>query len=246
MVFCEALLLLGTSRARRTASVQQTLGIAAAELLEEIRQKKRLWVDAWLRIGEQMDHFDVSCSHSKTYYLGRRHALWLSTVLICFSLTAPAQTITQPENTSAPFSTRAIHLLGFANARNNSTGTLSVQDDSLQFQQNGKPDAKVRIALVRDVFLGAESKQVGGLPMTLGETGAPFGGGRVVSLFAHKKYDTLTLEYLDADKGIHGAIFQLAKGQAELVKNELIAQGMNISSRQDQSTSTTEAKRENK
>jgi len=40
MAFCEALLLLETSRARRTASVQQTLGIAAAELLEEIRQKK--------------------------------------------------------------------------------------------------------------------------------------------------------------------------------------------------------------
>jgi hypothetical protein len=217
-------------------------------LLEEIRQKKQLWVDAWLRIGEQMDRFVVSCGHSKTYFLGRRHALWLSTVLICFSLTVPAQTITQPENTSAPFSTRATHLLGFANARNNSTGTLSVQDDSLQFQQNGKPDAKVRIALVRDVFLGAESKQVGGLPMTLGETAAPFGGGRVVSLFAHKKYDTLALEYLDADKGIHGAIFQLAKGQAELVKNELVAQGINISSRQDQSTkeSTTEAKHENK
>jgi hypothetical protein len=92
--------------------MQQTLGIAAAELLEEIRQKKQLWVDAWLRIGEQMDRFVVSCGHSKTYFLGRRHALWLSTVLICFSLTVPAQTITQPENTSAPFSTRAIHLPG--------------------------------------------------------------------------------------------------------------------------------------
>jgi len=193
-----------------------------------------------------MDRFVVSCSHCKSYHLGRRHALRLSIVLLCCSLAAPAQKITQPGDTSAPFSIRATHLLGFANARNNSTGTLSVQDDSLQFQQNGKPAAKVKNASVQGVFLGGESKQVGGLPMTLGEAAAPFGGGRVVSLFAHKKYDTLTLEYLDADKGIHGAIFQLAKGQAELVKNELIAQGMNISSRQDQSTSTTEAKRENK
>src|SRR5882724_2343429 len=195
-----------------------------------------------------MDRFIVSCSHSKTYHLGRRHALWLSTVLICSSLTAPAQKITQRADTSAPFSARATHLLGFANARNNSTGTLSVQDDSLQFQQNGKPGARVKVALVRDVFLGAESKQVGGLPMTLGKTAAPFGGGRVVSLFAHKKYDTLSLEYVDADGGIHGAIFQLAKGQGELVKNELIAQGVTISPRQDQSTkeSATEAKHENK
>jgi hypothetical protein len=195
-----------------------------------------------------MDRFVVSRSHSEAYHPDRRHALWLSTVLICCSLTASAQKITQRGDTSAPFSTRATHLLGFANARNNSTGTLSVQDDSLQFQQNGKPGAQVKIGSVRDVFLGAESKQVGGLPMTLGKTAAPFGGGRVVSLFAHKKYDTLTLEYVDADEGIHGAIFQLANGQGELVKNELIAQGVTISSRQDQSTkeSATEAKHENK
>jgi hypothetical protein len=125
---------------------------------------------------------------------------------------------------------------------------LSVQDDSLQFQQNGKPGAQVKIGSVRDVLLGAESKQVGGLPMTLGKAAAPYGGGRVVSLFSHKKYDILTLEYVDSDGGIHGAIFQLTKGQGELVKNELIAQGVTISSRQDQSTkeSAAEAKHENK
>jgi hypothetical protein len=195
-----------------------------------------------------MDRFVVSRSHSDAYQPDRRHALWLSILLICCSLAAPAQQITQRGDTSAPFSTRATHLLGFANSRDNSTGTLSVQDDSLQFQQNGKPGAKVKIALVRDVFLGAESKQVGGLPMTLGKTAAPFGAGRVVSLFAHKKYDTLTLEYVDADQGIHGAIFQLEKGQGELVKSELIAQGVTVSSHQDQSTkeSATEARHENK
>ena len=248
MALCDALLLLRTPRASRKVSLQQTIGIAAAELLEEIQQRKQLWVDARLRIGEQMARFVVSCTHSKTYHLGRYHALWLSTVLLCCSLTAPAQKITQRGDTSAPFSTRATHLLGFANARNNSTGTLSVQDDSLQFQQNGKPGAQVKIGSVRDVFLGAESKQVGGLPMTLGKTAAPFGGGRVVSLFAHKKYDTLTLEYVDADDGIHGAIFQLAKGQGELVRNELIAQGVTVSSHQDQSTkeSPREARHENK
>jgi hypothetical protein len=195
-----------------------------------------------------MDRFVVSCSHSKSYNPCRGHALWLSTVLLCCSLTAPAQKITQPGDTSAPFSIRATHLLGFANARNNSTGTLSVQDDSLQFQQDGKPTAKVKIASVQNLFLGGESRQVGGLPMTLGEAAAPFGGGRVVSLFAHKKYDTLSLEYVDADKGIHGAIFQLRKGQAEIVKNELMAHGVSISSRQGQSTkeSVAEGKHENK
>ena len=195
-----------------------------------------------------MDRFVVSRSHSEAYHPDRRHALWLSTVLICCSLTAPAQKITQRGDTSAPFSTRATHLLGFANASNNSTATLFVQDDSLQFQQNGRTGEKVKIALVRDVLLGEESKQVGGLPMTLGKAAAPYGGGRVVSLFSHKKYDILTLEYVDSDGGIHGAIFQLTKGQGELVKNELIAQGATISSRQDQSTkeSAAEAGHENK
>ena len=228
--------------------MQQTIGIAAAKLLEKIQQKKQLWVDARLRIGEQMDRFVVSCSHSKPYHLRRRHALWLSTVLLCCSLTARAQKTNQLGDARVPFSTRATHLLGFANARTNSSGILSIQDDSLQFQQNGKPGAQVKIGSVRDVFLGGESKQVGGLPMTLGKAAAPFGGGRVVSLFAHTNYDTLSFEYVDADKGIHGAIFQLTKGQGELVKNELIAQGATISSRQDDSTkqSATEAKHENK
>jgi hypothetical protein len=232
----------------RRVRVQQRIGITAAKLLKEIHDSEQFWVDATLRIGEQMDRFVVSCSHNKSYYLSRRHALWLSSVLICCSLTAPAQTITQRGDSNAQFSIRATHLLGFANTKNNTTGTLSVQDDSLQFQQNGKPGTKVKITLLRGVFLGAESKQIGGLPMTLGEAAAPYGGGRVVSLFAHKKYDTLTLEYVDADEGIHGAIFQLTKGHGELVKSELISQGVNINSRKDQSTkeSAAEARHENK
>src|SRR5260370_36494662 len=150
-----------------------------------------------------MDRLVVSRIHSDGYHPYRRQALWLSAALICCSLTASAQTITQRGDTSAPFSTQATHLLGFANARDNRTGTLSVQDDSLQFQQNGKPGEKVKIASVLDVFLGAESKQVGGLPMTLGKTAVPFGGGRVVSIFARERDDTLSLEYVADAGGIH-------------------------------------------
>jgi hypothetical protein len=51
--------------------------------------------------------------------------------------------------------------------------------------------------------------------MTVGKVAAPYGGGRVVSLFSHKKYDTLTVEYVDDNGGLHGAIFQLTKGQAQ-------------------------------
>jgi len=88
----------------------------------------------------------------------------------------------------------------------------------------------VSISSIQDIFVEAEDKQVGGTVMTLGKTAAPFGGGRVVSLFAHKKYDFLTVEYLDNNGGFHGAIFQLDKGQGQTFKKALVANGAHISS----------------
>ncbi|HWC19127.1 MAG TPA: hypothetical protein VG498_19100, partial [Terriglobales bacterium] len=126
-------------------------------------------------------------------------------------------------------SIRATHLLGFETTSSNANGTLSIQDDALQFQKDGNPAVQVKISTIQNVFLGEQEKQIGGLPMTLGKSAAPFGGGRVVSLFAHKKYDTLALEYVDANGGFHGAIFQLVKGQGRGLRNELVAAGAHIS-----------------
>jgi hypothetical protein len=55
----------------------------------------------------------------------------------------------------------------------------------------------------------------------------------VVSLFSHKKYDSLTIEYLDSNGGFHGAIFRLARGQGEAFRNMLIAHGAQISRSED-------------
>jgi len=133
------------------------------------------------------------------------------------------------------------------NTNRNCNGTLSIQGDALQFQQGGKPGAEVKITSIQAVFQGAESKQVGGLPMKLGKAAAPYGGGRVVSLLAHKKYDTLTLEYVDSNGGLHGAIFQLSKGQGELVRDSLKARGISRNSGEYQTTkqSTVEVMDEN-
>jgi hypothetical protein len=162
-------------------------------------------------------------------FLQRRSAVAFLTILISCSAVALAQNASQPTNSTKPFSIRATHLLGFEGAASNANGTLSIQDDALQFQKSGKPAVQIKIASVQDVFLGEESKQVGGLPMTLSKTAAPFGGGRAVSLFAHKKYDTLALEYVDGNGGFHGAIFQLNKGQGEVLRNELVAKGAHVS-----------------
>ena len=182
-----------------------------------------------------------------TYQSNKRVGLSLLAVLICSSFVAPAQNTIHTEYPSAVFSIHATHLLGFENAKNNCTGTLTIQHDLLQFQQNDETPAHVKIASVQNVLLGEESKQVGGTPMALGKAAAPFGAGRVVSLVAHKKYDTLTLEYKDDAGGFHGAIFQLQQGQAEVVKGELISHGAIILSSQDQATEqNAEVRNENK
>jgi hypothetical protein len=158
-------------------------------------------------------------------------ALWL-----CASVAALAQSTAPALKPNQPFSVRATHLVGLPNTKSNCKGTLSAQDNVLRFQQSGKTVAQVDIASLRNVFLGEEEMQVGGLPMKIGKAAAPYGGGRVVSVFAHKKYDTLTLEYIDGDGGVHGAIFQVSKGQGELVRNELVARGVSSASGENQLT----------
>jgi hypothetical protein len=162
-------------------------------------------------------------------------------ILLWFSAAALAQTNSQSTNLTNATSVRATHLLGFESAKNNANGTLSIQADALQFQRDGKPAIQVKIASLQDVFLGEQSKQVGGTAMTLGKVAVPFGGGRAVSLFAHKKYDTLSLEYVDSNGGVHGAIFQLNKGQGEILRNELVAKGAHVSESRNEPTKQSNA-----
>src|SRR5271165_4453872 len=137
--------------------------------------------------------------NDKSGCFGRYALISLLTLLLCFSIVALAQSAAPPLNANAPFSIRATHVLGLPNTKNNCKGILSIQNNALRFQKYGNPDAEVNVASVRSLFLGEESQQIGGLPMKIGKAALPYGGGRVVSLFAHKKYDTLTLEYVDSN-----------------------------------------------
>jgi hypothetical protein len=142
----------------------------------------------------------------------------------------------QVETSAASSSIHVKHVLGFEGVRRNASGELSIQGDDLSFQQNGKPAVRVSITSIHNISLGEEDNQVGGLPMTLGKTAVPFGGGRVVSLFSHKKYDSLTIEYLDSSGGFHGAVFRLTKGQGQTIKSDLIARGAKVTPSQDPGT----------
>jgi len=180
------------------------------------------------------------------YFWRPRPTFRLLILLILSTTVAFAQNGSQPSN--PPLSIHATHILGFEGVKSNASGTLSIQNNSLQFQKEGKAAVRVQIASVQDVCLGEQSKQVGGLPMTLGKAAAPYGGGRVVSLLAHKKYDTLTLEYVDTNGGFHGAMFQLNKGQGEVLRNALVANGAHVTDSPSQANqqSTAEVSNENK
>ena len=176
------------------------------------------------------------------------HGLACLTVLLSLSAVSMGQNQSEPQS---PVPGSAIHVtevLGFESAKHNVTGELKIQSGVVQFQRDGSTAAQVNISSIQDIFVEDEDKQVGGMAMTLGKTAAPYGGGRVVSLFAHKKYDFLTVEYLDNSGGFHGAIFQLEKGQGETFKKALVANGAHITPPVERTPtqSTLEVKNENK
>ena len=170
------------------------------------------------------------------------------TVLVLLCTGSKSQTPSEAKSDLSRPSVHAVHVLGFANSRNNATGNLKIERDALQFQRDGSPIAEVNLSFIQEIFVEDEDKQVGGMAMTLGKAAVPYGGGRVVSLFSHKKYDVLTLEYLDSSGGLHDAIFQLNKGQGQILKTDLIANGAHASSTNDRTApqSALEIKHEQK
>lgn len=158
--------------------------------------------------------------------MGRMVACLMFGVWSCAGLIA--QDHAGPDASASALAVRATHIIGFEEISNNLNGELSIQDDALRFAKRGGPCFQIDIGSIQNVFLGVEDKQVGGTSMAVTRAAAPFGGGRVVGIFAHKKYETVTLQYIDPDGGLHGAIFQVDKGQGQVVVNGLEAIGVHI------------------
>ena len=176
------------------------------------------------------------------------HGLAFLTIVLSLSAASIGQNQSETPSPAPGSAIHVTHVLGFEDARHNATGGLKIQGDAVQFLRDGSPTAQESISSIQDIFVEDEDRQVGGTAMTMVKTAAPYGGGRVVSLFAHKKYDFLTVEYLDNNGGFHGAIFQLDKGQGQTFKKALVANGAHISSADDRATaqSSPEVKNENK
>ena len=147
----------------------------------------------------------------------------------CFAASLIAQDFAQLRSASSSPVLRARAVLGLEHVANNSMGELSIQDDVFVYSRREGPTIRMPLSAIQGAFLSQEDKQVGGIPMALGRAATPYGGGRVISLFAHKKYDFMTLEYLDSNGGFHGTIYQLNKGQGQVLADELGAKGVHVS-----------------
>jgi hypothetical protein len=151
---------------------------------------------------------------------------------LCFAASVVAQDPDLAKTAPSHSVLRARAVLGLEGIANNSMGELSIQDDTFIFSRREGPPVRMPLTAIRDAFLSQEDKEVGGTPMALGRAGVPFSGGRVIGLFAHKKYDFLTLEYLDSNGGYHGTVYQLKKGQGQVLAGELAAKGVRVSGTQ--------------
>jgi len=123
----------------------------------------------------------------------------------------------------SPTVVKVVQLTGLPRVKQDAKGKLSVENGNLHFT-SGKTVSDVSASSILDVVTGSDSQKAVGKTIGMLSMAAPYGGGRMVSLF-RKKIDTLTVQYLDADGGLHGAIFTMPVGSADVIKNDLVAQG---------------------
>src|SRR5258705_13252071 len=114
---------------------------------------------------------------------------------------------------------RVVQLTGLVVVKDNTKGTLSVANGNLHFV-HGKASSDVSASSIQDVVTAADSQRAVGGTIGLMSMAAPYGGGRGLSLF-RTKIDTLTVQYRDADGGLHGAIFTKPVGTSQELKKEL-------------------------
>ena len=123
--------------------------------------------------------------------------------------------------------TKVVQIMGLTGVKNRTSGSLVVEGGNLRFA-HGQTKVDVAVTSVQDVVTGNDSQRL--IHGTLGTLTmfAPYESGRFLSLF-RTKLDTLTIQYRDVDGGLHGAVFTMPLGQAEVIKKELVAQGAHTS-----------------
>jgi len=137
---------------------------------------------------------------------------------------SPLELVRESIETDPPQApTNATLVMGAPGVKGNSNGSLTVEKGRLHFVHS-KNAIDIPAPLITDLVTGNDSQRaIRGTAGTISMFG-PYGSGRFLSLF-RSKLDTLTLQYRDPDGGLHGLIFTMSAGRAELLKEQLIAQG---------------------
>jgi hypothetical protein len=142
-------------------------------------------------------------------------------LFIATGLLAASGSLAQKPVTDAPV--KVVVIKGLVGVKDNTKGTVIVGDGSMHFAHEATV-SDLSTHSIEDVVTGDDSQRV--IRGTVGTLSwfVPYGGGRFLSLF-RTKLDTVTIKYRDADGGLHGAIFTMPVGQAEVIKKDLLAQG---------------------
>ena len=115
-----------------------------------------------------------------------------ATVLPLLFLLSSIVSLSQTQ--SAPSAAEAVQVTGLTGIKENTKGTLTVENGTLTFATS-KSSCDVSAASIQDVVTGNDSQRVirgtvGTLTML-----APYGGGREISLL-RTKIDTITIQYV--------------------------------------------------
>jgi len=139
---------------------------------------------------------------------------------------------------------KVTQITGLNGVKHKVGGYLQVDGQNVRFTHDQRT-VEVLTASVEDVVTGADSQRL--IHGTLGTLTmfAPYESGRFLSLF-RTKLDTLTIKFRDTDGGLHGAIFTMGAGKADLLKKDLLAHGAHTSVPETDDTSKASASKEQK
>jgi hypothetical protein len=151
----------------------------------------------------------------------------MKNILFAISILLVSLPVSVSNAQEQPKATKAVQLTGLVGVKNNTEGSLTVENGNLHFSYS-KSTSDLDPNSIQHVVTGSDSQRV--IRGTLGTLSmfGPYGSDRFMSLF-RSKLDTLTIQYRDADGGLHGAIFTAPVGTADAIKNELIALGAHTS-----------------
>src|SRR5208282_2602078 len=148
---------------------------------------------------------------------------------------AGARLVAAQPATASPASPKVRHIIGLGDVKRNAYGQLTLQNGVLRFQ-TAKSMGEVPVSSIEDIFVGAEVTQGGGKTGRVVKTAAiaaPFESGKALTILLRTKVDILTIAFHDADGGAHGAIFALAKGQADSIREQLVQAGAHATPAKD-------------